>query len=139
MVTFIGNETVIGVQLRDVQMTFNVSRDLPLVVMEDIRWFFTQQGTNTRKEILSEDQPNHYAFTNNRLTLTITLLNLTDSGTYTVEASNIVGTGNATTILNVQSKIIIIICSVLMIIIIINYRGTSNYCSVVTITAIVWY
>ena len=108
MVIFIGNETVIGVQLRDVQMTFNVSRDLPLVVMEDIRWFFTQQGTNTRKEILSEDQPNHYAFTNNRLTLTITLLNLTDSGTYTVEASNIVGTGNATTILDVQSKIILV-------------------------------
>ena len=108
VVAFTGNETVIGVQFRDVQMTFNVSRDLPLVEMENIRWFFTQQGTDTKKEIIPEDQPNHYTLTNSRLTLTITFLNMSDSGTYTVEASNIVGTGSASTILEVQSKIIII-------------------------------
>ena len=101
---FTGNGTVIGVQFRDTQMTFTVTRDLPKVTQVGIRWFFTQQGVNTRREIVPGDQPDHYVFSNDRLTLSIMLLNLSDSGTYTVEASNIVGTGSALANLNVQSK-----------------------------------
>lgn len=104
VVLFTGNGTIVGVQLRDIAMTFNVSRDLPSVEVENIRWYFTQQGTNIRKEITQTDP--RYTFTSDRLTLTITQLSLNDSGVYSVNATNIVGTGTANVVLDVQSEYI---------------------------------
>ena len=104
VVVFTGNGTVVGVEFREAEMRFNVSRDLPLVLVDDIRWFFKQQGFNTRREIIDDDR---YTFSEDRLTLTVRFLNLTDSGTYTVEASNVVGTGSASAALDVQSKFIV--------------------------------
>ena len=106
VVAFTDNGTVVGVEFRDAEMRFNVSRDLPLVKVDDIKWFFKQQGFNTRREIIDKDR---YTFSEDRLTLTVRFLNLTDSGTYTVEASNIVGTGNASATLDVQSKFVIML------------------------------
>ena len=93
------NETIVGVEFNNIQMTFTVSRDLPLV--DNIRWFRYTQRDSNRLEILEEER---YMFSEDRLTLTIQSLNLSDSGIYTMEASNIVGTGNASVTLDVQSK-----------------------------------
>ena len=99
------NDTVVGVELRDIQLTFNISRDLPPVRVEDIQWLFQQQGESSPVVIIPGEQPGYYMFSDDRLSLTINILMLNDSGNYTVEASNIVGTGSASVFLDVQSKI----------------------------------
>lgn len=83
-------------------MTFNISRDLPSVVIEDIRWFFEQNINITRTPI---ENNHHYQFTENKLTLKLVNLSLSlDTGFYIVEASNIVGTGRDSVYLDIQSK-----------------------------------
>ena len=105
------NNTVIGVEFRDTQLQFMVTRDLPTVQTDDIRWFFQRTGSNVRQEITREANPSHYHFSMDRLTLAISNLTQADDGNYTVEASNIVGTGSDTVILDVQSKLLIILQS----------------------------
>ena len=82
-----------------------ISRDLPTVQINDIRWFFQRTGNSVREEITPSS---HFLFSNDRLTLTIfNLTTQSDNGNYTVEASNIVGTGSDTVALDVQSKLLI--------------------------------
>ena len=99
------NKTVIGVEFRNTQLQFMISRDLPAVQTRDIQWFFQRNGQNGRQRISLESNPSHYNFSLDRLTLMIfNLTQAADHGNYTVEASNIVGTGSDTVALDVQSE-----------------------------------
>jgi hypothetical protein len=96
-------DPVIGVEFQDVQLTINITRDLPSVVTSDIQWFYSNNGQ--RLALASDD---HYHISGNRLSLVISNLSLSDSGLYTAEASNIVGTGSSSITLNVQKAPVII-------------------------------
>ena len=78
-----------------------ISRDLPAVQTNDIRWFFQRTGDSEQTNISPDNA--HYNFTTDQLTLTIFNLSQADDGVYTVEASNIVGTGSDNITLDVQS------------------------------------
>ena len=80
-----------------------ISRDLPAVQTDDIRWFFQRTGSSIREEIIPSS---HFSFSNDRLTLMIFNLSQADHGNYTVKASNIVGTGSDTVALDVQSEFV---------------------------------
>ena len=96
------NDTVIGVEFRDVELTFNISHDLPSVEIEDIRWYFQQKKNITHRPI---ENNHHYQFSEDKLTLKLVNLSLLfDTGFYIVEASNIVGTGRDSVYLDIQSK-----------------------------------
>ena len=107
MSTLHENKTVVGVEFRNTQLQFTISRDLPAVQTQDIQWFFQRTGNNERQRISLESNRNHYNFSLDRLTLMIFNLTQSDHGNYTVEASNIVGTGSDTVALDVQSKLLI--------------------------------
>ena len=92
-------------EFRNTQLQFNISRDLPAVQVENIQWVFQRTGNSTRRLISPGDDPNHYNFSVDHLTLMIFNLTQADDGNYTVEASNIVGTGSDVVHLDVQSKL----------------------------------
>lgn len=97
------NNIVIGVEFRNSQIQFMIFRDLPTVQTSDIRWFFQRTGSSVREAIIPSS---HFSFSNDQLTLMIFNLTQADHGNYTVEASNIVGTGSDTVALDVQSELL---------------------------------
>lgn len=97
----------IGVEFSDIYLSINITRDLPSVLPQDINWFY---GTTTNNRTLltgGGGSMSGYALSEDRLSLEIFNLSLSNSGVYTAEASNIVGTGSSNITLTVQSKRII--------------------------------
>ena len=99
----------IGVEFSDIYLSINITRDLPSVLPQDINWFYdTTTNNNNNRTLLTgggeEGSMSHYALSEDRLSLEIFNLSLSDSGVYSAEASNIVGTGSSNIILTVQSK-----------------------------------
>ena len=130
------NDTVIGVEFRDVELTFNISRDLPSVIIEDIRWFFQEKQNITPRQIVNN---HHYKFSDDKLILKLVNLSLLlDTGFYIFEASNIVGTGRDSVYLDIQSKnefniyLILIVQSF-------YYRGPSDYSTSKTTKRTGWF
>ena len=130
------NDTVIGVEFRDVELTFNISRDLPSVIIEDIQWFFQEKQNITARQIVNNY---HYKFSDDKLTLKLVNLSLLlDTGFYIFEASNIVGTGRDSVYLDIQSKnefniyLILIVQSF-------YYRGPSDYSTSKTTNRTGWF
>ena len=83
-------------------LQFSISRDLPEVEIEGISWFFHKNGD--QRSITPGEKLERYVFSKNLLSLTIINLTQADDGNYTMEASNVVGTGADTITLDVQSK-----------------------------------
>ena len=91
--------TVIGVQGRNITLTFRIVEDEPKVIPVDTRWYFKTDNVTT--EIFEGTRT---SFSPDRLVLIITDLTLMDQGWYTVNAANIIGTGSSSVFLDVQSK-----------------------------------
>ena len=52
------NSTIVGVEFRNIQLQFMISRDLPAVQSSDIRWFFQRIGDSvTNKYYTSRQYP----------------------------------------------------------------------------------
>ena len=91
--------TEIGVRGRNITLAFVVSGDEPRVMPEDVKWYFTDSSVTT--EVVSNSQ---ISFSADRLVLTVTNLSISDQGNYTLNATNIIGTGSASVFLDVQSE-----------------------------------
>ena len=89
----------IGVKGRNITLNFSVIEDEPKVNPEFIHWYLTNE-TGTL-EITSDNQ--RFNFSEDMFSLVITNLSLFDEGTYTVNATNIIGTGSAGVFLDVES------------------------------------
>ncbi len=92
------SESTIGVTGSSVSLGFTVSMDQPPVVSKDIHWSFTRAGHEATDIAGSVRQ----TFSLDKLTLTISDLNTGDEGTYTILASNQVGSSSATVFLDIQ-------------------------------------
>ena len=96
-VSLISNGLEIGVKDRGITLRVNVFGDEPKVLPEDIRWFLSST------EITEDDE--RVEFSDDRFSLTISNLTLSDEGNYTVSATNIIGTGVQVIGLNVQGEL----------------------------------
>ena len=88
----------IGVKGRNITLNFSVIEDEPKVLPEFIHWFLSNGAG--MKEITSDLRFN---FSEDKYSLVITNLSLSDEGNYTVFATNIIGTGSAQVFLDVES------------------------------------
>ena len=87
----------IGLLNEPVTLQFSIMGDSPLVLVESIRWTF--------KDIeLVEDIGGRIMFSENRLSLTITNLNLSDEGVYTLTATNPAGSSSESIFLDVEGN-----------------------------------
>ena len=96
MVGVPGNETI-GVEERNVTLTFAISDDLPSVTPADIQWYLDD---STQPITTSSDM--RYTFSDDMLSLTIEQLTLTDEGLYALEATTQAGSGRGQIFLDVQ-------------------------------------
>ena len=93
------NSLEIGVKGRNITLNVSVVEDEPNVVPEFLRWFFCDEEATV--EITSDAE--QFGFSEDRLSLVITNLSLSNEGTYIVNATNIIGTGSAQVFLDVES------------------------------------
>ena len=96
MVELLTEEEVIGVEGRSITLNFTVMGDEPRVLPNSVRWYL-----NGMAEVMEDER---LRFSPDRLSLNITNLSRSDEGIYTVNATNIVGTGSAEVFLDVESK-----------------------------------
>ncbi len=89
------SEIVIGVVGLSAIIQFTITMDQPPVTLEDIQWSYGEL-------VLSESNYSRITFSPDRLTLTIADINYEDEGTYTLSASNLLGSGSASIFLDVQ-------------------------------------
>ena len=112
---------MIGVQTRDgspshISIVFDIVGALPSVQLEDIMWTYTPYGDNPDNTPLFSDTSGYTFDDVNGLYTNLTIFNVTvsDSGSFTLSASNVVGTRSATIELLVHGKCIhfhVITCS----------------------------
>ena len=88
---------VIGVFGKSITLQFNITKDNPLVIPGNIKWQFN--GTN----LVGGDR---VVFSDNRFSVTLSNLSLSDEGIYTVTASNPAGSDMDSLFLDVEGKII---------------------------------
>ena len=88
---------VIGLLNESITLQFSIIYDSPLVLVESIRWTFNDVE-------LVEDIGGRITFSDNRLSLTITNLNLSDEGVYTLTATNPAGSSSENIFLDVQGN-----------------------------------
>ena len=92
----------IGVKGNNVTLSFDISRDVPSVISDEgIEWYLNMDNGNT----VLITQGLRHDFDINKTSLTITNLNLNDQGTYSLNASNIIGSDSDIIFLDVQSKL----------------------------------
>lgn len=89
----------IGVQGRNITLLFKITRDVPRVKPQDIKWY-RRSLSNDTTEILVNDS--RIMFSNTRDSLTIYNLTLSDEFTYIVNATNIIGTGSSSLFLDIE-------------------------------------
>ena len=101
IVTRVSNEVEIGVKGNNISLTFGISRDVPQVAPDSgISWYLMRNNGSVE---MIDAGPRH-EFDVTRTSLTITDLNLDDEGTYSLNASNIIGIDSDTVFLDVQSE-----------------------------------
>ena len=92
----------IGVKGNNVTLSFDISRDVPSVISDEgIKWYLNMDNGST----VLITQGLRHDFDINKTSLTITNLNLNDQGTYSLNASNIIGSDSDIIFLDVQSKL----------------------------------
>ncbi len=102
IVNRVSNEVEIGVKGNNVTLSFNITRDVPSVVSDEgIDWYLITSNGDT----VLITQGTRHVFDNGKTSLTITNLNLDDQGTYSLNASNIIGCDSGIIFLDVQSKL----------------------------------
>jgi len=90
---------------RSITITFSISGDYPPVSPSDITWQFnSSSGTTTS---ISTAADSRYTFSDNRLSLTISNVSLTDEGSYRLSASNHAGNNSTTVMLTVYGEYVV--------------------------------
>ena len=103
MVTFT-DDLVIAKVGANLSIQVNITHDYPVIVPSGIRWFYKNV------EIIFLNT-NKYTLTDDRRTLTIQTLQITNKGSYTVVVSNVVGSVVSTIQVDVQGENRIISCN----------------------------
>ena len=98
MVQRISEAIPIGVKTRDITLRFQISGDVPAVPLEGIRWYLQRDNIS---EILNGSR---HVFSHDRRSLLLFNLELDDEGNYTMNATNIIGTGSDMIYLDVESE-----------------------------------
>ena len=80
---------------------FSISGDRPKVVLEDIIWKF-KSSVNGKTEVINANS--RLNFSDDRETLEINSVQLTDAGTYSFTASNSAGSSSASIAINVLGE-----------------------------------
>ena len=88
---------VIGVFGKSITLQFNITKDNPLVIPDNIQWQFN--GT----DLVGGDR---VVFSENRFSVTLNQLSLSDEGIYTVTASNPAGSDTDSLFLDVEGTMI---------------------------------
>ena len=99
MVQRISEAIPIGVKTRDITLEFQISGDVPAVPLEGIRWYLQRDNIS---EILGDSRR---VFSHDRRSLSLFNLELDDEGNYTMNATNIIGTGSDMIYLDVESEL----------------------------------
>lgn len=89
----------IGIHGQNITLLFKITRDVPQVKPQDIKWY-RRSLLNDTTEILVNDS--RVTFSNTRDSLTIYNLTFTDEGTYIVNATNIIGTGSSSLFIDIE-------------------------------------
>ena len=98
----VSEEVEIGVKGRNITLTIDISGAIPIVNRErDAIWYFRRNDGQSEQQIMTDSR---HSFSLNREQLTITNLILEDQGTYSLNASNIIGRDSDTIFLDVQSE-----------------------------------
>lgn len=88
---------VIGVFGKSITLQFNITKDNPLVIPDNIQWQFN--GT----DLVGGDR---VVFSENRFSVTLNQLSLSDEGIYRVTASNPAGSDTDSLFLDVEGTMI---------------------------------
>ena len=99
MVQRISEAISIGVKTRNITLEFQISGDVPRVPLEGIHWYLQRDTTS---EIIGDSR---HVFSYDRRSLTLIDLELNDEGNYTMNATNIIGTGSDMIYLDVESEL----------------------------------
>ena len=99
MVQRISEAISIGVKTRNITLEFRISGDVPRVPLEGIHWYLQRDTTS---EIIGDSR---HVFSYDRRSLTLIDLELNDEGNYTMNATNIIGTGFDMIYLDVESEL----------------------------------
>ena len=85
-----------------VNLSFTISNASPKVQPQSIHWTFTSLGGGSYDIPMS--QPGVYSFSDDRLTLTLSAVNGSHEGNYTLIATNEAGSDSASVFLEVESQ-----------------------------------
>jgi len=89
---------------RSITIIFSISGDYPPVSPSDITWQFNSSSGTTRIITAADSR---YTFSDNRLSLTISNVSLTDEGPYRLSASNYAGNNSTTVMLTVYGEYVV--------------------------------
>ncbi len=89
------SEVIVGVVGLSAVIQFIITMDQPPVTLEDIQWSYGEL-------VFSVSNSSRIIFSPDMLTLTIADISYKDEGTYTLSASNLLGSGSASIFLDVQ-------------------------------------
>ena len=89
----------IGVKGNNVTLSFEITRDVPLVNESGIQWYHV----NDSGDAVLITEGSRHMFNTNKTSLTISNIDLDDQGTYSLNASNIIGTDSDIVFLDIQS------------------------------------
>ena len=94
-------DTLTGVKGYKITISFVIEDAFPEVQSENIDWYFLSDATNIQIPIRSTID-NRYTFDENRVSLTITDLDLIDRGRYIITATNEAGVRNSSIYLDIH-------------------------------------
>ena len=97
------NSSLLGLVYRNVTIVFNIQRASPEVLLDNIRWTFTNTSGST-VDITNVTTSGRHMLTSDSLQLTITNISMEDEGNYTLTASNPAGVNSGTIVLSVEGN-----------------------------------
>lgn len=95
------SEDLVGVVNRSVNISFLISEAFPLVMVDNIQWHFNYTTILNNGTMLSID---NRVFTPDLLTLTLSNIQHSDQGVYSLTATNEAGTNTAEVFLEVEGN-----------------------------------
>ena len=96
--------STVGIEDQTVVLSFNISSDIPLVIPSDVRWLFDNGSVEV--EIVFPGDGRRMISTLDRTSLTISPVAYTDEGKYILVAGNAAGSGQNSSILDVQGIVL---------------------------------
>ena len=98
------NSSLLGVVYRNITINFTILRASPEVLLDNIRWTFTNTSGITTDITTTMTSGINHMFTSDLLQLTITNISRMDEGNYTLTATNPAGVNSGTAVLSVEGN-----------------------------------